>query len=614
MSKPRPYFIATVSTLFLFTAFAMLWFYACNRYGVLHYHEQIQLFRFDWLYFRSYLGRPGGLAEYLGTFLTQFYVCPVAGSVIIASILAGVALFFGSVCRACGSIERLFFIPFVPAVLLLMSFVNINFDMSAALGLLLTLAAFRWYLSLSPPARYFVGVIPVVILYSVTGGNALLLPAMILIFELTRADRSSERQPAKWSKYVYLLLLAAVSALLPWFARYAVYTVSLREAYFALTPANFLFPTIVNKALWISFPVLYLVWRLVAAKAGKWNFTPWKVIVPNCLAVAFMSACGAYSIHDHRSEMLHRMNFELQRNNWDAVTALSKDYPTKNRLVCYYTNIALAQSGQMPYSMFHYRQLGIAGLFLDWQLTYHSMWYLGEVYYRLGMIPEAEHCAFEALVSSPKEPNVPVLQRLAITCIVRRDSASACKYLGYFDRSLAYRKWARQQRAYLALAMSDTAFRIPATPIPARYDNFFINYQYPDRTLLRLLQSAPGHRMAFEYLMAYYMLQKDTERIKWCMDNFYGNFDYPNIPTHYEEALLVYQNSTQAGDEFYAQYPVSEAVRERFARYIKAFGAVQGGNKRSLEQLEKQFGNTYWYYVHFVETSTLRKKDEQNRY
>ena len=241
------------------------------------------------------------------------------------------------------------------------------------------------------------------------------------------------------------------------------------------------------------------------------------------------------------------------------------------------------------------------------------MWHIGEVYYRLGMIPEAEHCAFEALVSSPKEPNVQTLSRLALTNIVRRDSATAEKYISYFEQSLTYRKWARQQRSNLALAMVDAAFHVPGTPKPYHYRDFFITYQQPDYSLLKLLESNPKHRIAFEYLMAYWMLQKDVEQVKWCMDQFFENFDYPAIPTHYEEALIVYQNLMQEGDDFYMQYPVSQATRERFRHYAQAYKAAQG-NKRNLEQLQKQFGNTYWYYVHFIDPSTLRKKDEQDRY
>ena len=621
--------------LFTFAVFAALWFYYGNRYFVLYYHEQIQLFRFDWIYFRSYLGSPGGFSGYLGSFLTQFYYYPVAGSIMIAIVLTAVVLLFYSIYRSCGNAVPLFFISFIPAVLLMMSFGNINFYMSAAVGLLFALAGFRLYISLPLPlVRYGAGLALFAIIYFIAGGNALLFTVMILIFENSKIQRfkdskiqrfkNSKIQRFKdskiqrfWNpgifKFLNFGILLLLSVLLPWLAWRMIYTVPIGEAYFAQTPANFLFPTIASKAAWISIPVLYLILRLFANKINQWKLSLWKVLVSNCILVVAMTAVGAYSAYDRKADILNRMAFDLQHDQFDSVLALGKAYPNSNRLAIYLNNIALAESGQMPYRMFQFRQIGSAGLFLDWQQTYFSTWYLGEIYYRLGIIPEAEHCAFESLVSSPREPNAQVLQRLVITNIVRRDSITADKYLRYFDRSFAYRKWAQQQRMNLSLAMADTAFHLPGTPIPSRHGDFFMVYQQPDYTLTRLLEANPKHRLAFEYLMAYYMLQKNIEMVKWCMDEFYGNFDYPVLPVHFEEALMVYQNAVLAGDDFYLQYPVSRATRERFERYAQAFKIAQG-SKRNMEQLAKQFGNTYWYYVHFIEPYSLQKKDEKNRY
>jgi hypothetical protein len=221
------------------------------------------------------------------------------------------------------------------------------------------------------------------------------------------------------------------------------------------------------------------------------------------------------------------------------------------------------------------------------------------------MIPEAEHAAFEAFVSSPKEPNVQAIRRLALTNIIRRDSATACKYLLFLDHSLAYRQWAQQQRVHLVSAMADPAFHVPDTPVPYHNDDFFIDYQKPDYALFMLLQTNPKHRMAFEYLMAYLMLQKNFEQVKWCMDRYFGNFDYQGIPAHYEEVLLICKNLAKAGNEFFTQYPVSPATIERCNQYLQKYKIAQTG-KHNFELYEKQFGNTYWYYVHNIEPSPVQ--------
>jgi hypothetical protein len=234
------------------------------------------------------------------------------------------------------------------------------------------------------------------------------------------------------------------------------------------------------------------------------------------------------------------------------------------------------------------------------------MWYFSEIYYRLGVILPAEHCTFETMVLSQKELNARILQRLTLTNIARRDAATAEKYLRYLDHSLFYRKWALQQRTNLALAMADPDFHIPDTPVPVHCKDFFIPYQMPEYTLLMLLESNPKHRMAFEYLMAYSMLQRDLEKVKWCMDKFYGNFDDPAIPTHYEEALLLYKNVYEKGDDFFTQYPISNATHERYNSYMQAVKAAQL-NKRKFEQFQKQFSNTFWYYMNLIDPSTLKK-------
>jgi len=613
LPRSRKYFTTMRFTLFLFAVFAVVWFYVYNRYAVLYYQEQIQLFRFEKLYFLSYLDRPGGISKYIGAFLTQFYFYPLAGALILTTVLITVVLLFYHICRSCGNIRRLFFILFIPAVLLMTSFVNVFFDMSLALGIMFALAGFSWYIVLSKSVRYGAGMILLAAIYFIAGGNVLLLAALIIIFELTLS--SAFKTPT----FLYLLLLTGWTVLLPFLSRHLFYTVTMREAYFALTPANSYLPSIDSKLLWLSIPALYLVWRLIAnskiqVQTSKFQLFNHSIIqlfshsVIQLLLVSVMTLGCAYAMYNRRSNIINRMAFDLQNGNYKSVIAVGKDNPTNNRLVCYLTNIALYESGQMPYRMFHYKQMGTASLLLNWEFASSSIlvWFLGEVYYRLGMIPQAEHCAFESFVSSHKELDVKVLQRLTLTNIARRDSATADKYLQYLEHSLFYRDWARQQRINLNLAMADSTFHIPGMPIPVHCKDFFIPYQMPEFSLLMLLESNPKHRMAFEYLMAYCMLERDLKKVKWCMDNYYRNFDYPAIPTHYEEALLLYKNVYDSGPDFFTQYPISSATRDRYDRYMLAVNAARN-SKRKFEQFQKQFGNTFWYYMNLIDPKLLKK-------
>ena len=638
--------------LVLFGVFGFVWFLFFNRFAILYYQEQIQLFRFEKLYFLSFLDRPGGFSEYMGAFLTQFYFYPLAGAFILTTILITVVLLFHYICKSCGNIRKMFFISFIPAVLLMTSFANVFFDMSAALGILIVLAGFNWYIRTSFSIRYGAGIIMVTAIYFIAAGNALLLTVLILICELTDkrtpmtritqiyadntnnrnlsfSDNEQYKNPRKSAlsasfafKALYLLLLTSWAALLPWLSWRFLYTVTMHEAYFAITPATFFKPTIDILLLWLSIPVLYLVWRIIVLKCHcgldpqspnsrgycvKRNMTA-RIHILNYLLVAVMTAYCTKSLYNLRSNIINRMTFELQNSNYDSVLAIGRNNPTNNRLVCYLTNIALYESGQMPYRMFYYKQMGTAGLFLNWEYANSStlVWYLGEVYYRLGMILQAEHCAFESFVSSHKGLDAKVLQRLALTNIALRDSATADKYLQYLDHSLFYSEWSQQQHVNLSKAMADSTFHIPGMPIPVHSKDFFIPYQMPEYTMLMLLDSNPKHRMAFEYLMAYCMLERDLKKVKWCMDNYYRNFDFSEIPTHYEEAMLLYKNVYGIGPEFFSQYPISNATLERYDRYMQAVQAAKV-SKRKFEQFQKQFGNTFWYYMNLIDPASLKK-------
>ena len=601
----RKQFIIIGSIFLSFIIFVIIWFSYYSRFSIMYHQEQIQLFRFDKLYFNSYIIQPGGLIEYIGSFFTQFYYYPVIGSIIIGGIIASVFILFYSICKSVGSIEQVFCIPFISAITLFVYFLHTAFFLSYSLGLVLFLVLFWRYVKLQQQSRLPVGVVLFTILYLIAGGNAFLLLAMMIIFECFEKRYRF--------KYWYMLALVVWSVLLPYLALKLLYVITIREAYYASTPFISLSSTI-PKIAWLSIPALYLFWRLIAGKVSLLTMKSYKLIILNSLLIITITVYGSYSIYNRRLETISHIAYEIQNENWENVSILSKKFPDPNPFVCYFNNIALAESGQMPYRMFQYRQIGVAGLFLfDLQLNYLPLWYFSEIFYRLGITSEAERYAFSAMVGNPKEPNAQTLSRLVTTNIVRRDSAASVKYIGYLERSFAYRKLAQQQRENLSFAMADTSFHISGTPVPRRYSDFFGAHRHHENTLLMLLESNPTHRFAFEYLMAYYMLQKDIERTKRCFDNFFGNFNYPDIPIHYEEALILYQSAAQVGNDFYVRYPISNATIERFNRYVQALETAQT-SKLNFEHFTKQFDNTYWYYVHFAESSTTQQNGKQEIY
>ena len=70
--------------LSLLFALAVFLFWAVPYYSVMSYQEQLQMFLWDSDYFWERVSLPGGLSDWLGEFLVQFYFAPLVGAAILA--------------------------------------------------------------------------------------------------------------------------------------------------------------------------------------------------------------------------------------------------------------------------------------------------------------------------------------------------------------------------------------------------------------------------------------------------------------------------------------------------------------------------------------------------
>jgi hypothetical protein len=108
------------------------------------------------------------------------------------------------------------------------------------------------------------------------------------------------------------------------------------------------------------------------------------------------------------------------------------------------------------------------------------------------------------------------------------------------------------------------------------------------------------NRVAFEYLMAYYLLTAD-------LDNFVHYvrgariFNYSEIPTHYEEALVLAQKlkgAPLAIPDINGKQPRAETI-QRFERFNEQVALRSNDLQRAKIELVAEFGSTYWYYYTF---------------
>jgi hypothetical protein len=322
---------------------------------------------------------------------------------------------------------------------------------------------------------------------------------------------------------------------------------------------------------------------------------PWNLT--NMLASTFIFAFMGFGVYKYaynkRAEIMLGIDHHVQRAEWEKVLKLSDRYPDLNRLVIYYTNLALYKTGCMSNKMFSYPQIGVNGLRLRWEPN-SSSFFGGEIFYYLSYTNEAYRWAFEALVAKGLNPRS--LKRLVITSITNGDSAIAKKYIYQLNQTLFYRKWAQHYNTYLSdPELAEKDLEISRNRALLIHSDFFSNAN--SMNLDDLLFNHPENKMAYEYLMASLLLEKNLDEFARIILKI-KDYGYIKIPAHFEEALLFYnsyenKNIMPQGFSFRA-----ETVRS-FQDYATTYNTYANNRAAAAKELKKKYGKTYWYYLQF---------------
>lgn len=306
-----------------------------------------------------------------------------------------------------------------------------------------------------------------------------------------------------------------------------------------------------------------------------------KPMLISCLCVlVYGTGCFYFFIRQFniRERLMLLMDYHTQREEWDDVLQCSTHYRGNNYLHTYLTNLALYNTGRMPYDLFRYPQpFAARSLFFPWTGNSRESEYGGLIYAGLGYPNEAQRWTTEHMTVFGFTPSA--LQRLVLYNLSADRPRAAQRFANILDRSLFYKNL-------------PTPVPLPAiAPDTARAAHFInVDDLLPD--LLYACNHQPDNRMAFEYLMSYYLLNNQVVSF---VENLYRvrNFSYPELPVLYQEALMLYK--IKVSPEKYEELgiDVSEETKERFREYIRLYTAKDAVN------LKRKFGDTYWYYLHF---------------
>ena len=416
----------------------------------LHYQEQYQLFLFDSTYVWEIVRLPGGVADLLGRFSTQFFLYAWVGALIIAVLLSAIQL----LALRFMSGGWLYGLSFVPSFLLWLFLLDENALMGGIWAVLLTQLAVWGYVLLSKGRI----------------GRIVILATIPIIYWMVG--------PAWTGSHYY---------------RYPTVTPSLLYA------------------AWLSaivIPLLVFVFRKRISASKNSVVTACSF----ALVVAIMGTF-IWKNANFKAEKVMQYDFMARHQQWNRILETANAEKPNNQIGVTVQNLALAMHGVLLDQMFNYNQNGIAGLLPDVKEDATSPLPTAEAFYQLGMINVAQRTVFEAqeaILDFQKSGRC--YKRLAQTNLINGSYEVARKYLTALQKTLFYRDWADETLSLLgneaAIARHPEYGRLRRMA----YDNDYYFSDHVTPEMLRdLYFQNTDNGLAYQYLVAYYMLTGDRD-------------------------------------------------------------------------------------------------------
>lgn len=612
-AKPVPAWIgpALWAAYFVF-AYLLL---ALKHADYLRQWEQMSLFLPTGMYFDQCMQLPGGLLEWAGTYLVQFFYHPWLGAAIYATLST---LLIWLVYKALYLSRSWAPAAVVPSAMLLLAFLSQGYLVYSlrgpgmpytnligaivAVGSVLACRHIKcvyWRLALML-ALIGAG-------YPLFGFYGLLAAGFCVLYEVRYMVE--KRGAWRWISLGAVLLAIAAIALWPqaWH-RYAHTIVTPRQIFTSVLPVlqqtesegmdlkelnefKLILPYIV------AYGLMAVAIVLSAFKLLKANGRAWLLSAIGVYAVA-MSAMSIFKYDDDNFFMTVALSQALMDEDWaraQAVADANQDFvPTRLNVV--FTDIALMRQGTAGDRMFSYRT-GSAP-YVSTRST--SMRDCGAqlMSYHFGRIYNAYRWAMEYNVEYGTK--VAYLKMMAKTALLMGEYDLARKYLNTLAQTKYHKAWAEKRLAY-----ADQPELIGQDPEMAQIKRLM---QFRDHIggdggkmesyLLPILSSMTGG--TFEMLDLSLQCNLMQKQLDGFMARLQGGWPRDRrLPKHYQEAALLWSYLNHRS--LPADLQIDPELVKRYNFFNEqATRAVQNGQGQNADLFRPSFGDTYWFYFFFV--------------
>jgi hypothetical protein len=571
------------TVLFIFSG---LYFFMFGKH-ILFYQENYSMFIFSGEYFQQFSVKPGGLLEYAGNFISQVYFDKLSGSVALALVFTLLAIIFLNINKKLFS-NKLYSILFaiLPSCLLIIIQTNFNWLMYNNLGFISVALFFLFSISSEKKSRQLLVVFIFPFFFYLAGGYSWLFIGMTIIYCILKK---------KVLFPVFLIISAIVSLLLfkgvlflqP-YQKLIIYPFPLNEFLDSRLYLYLLYGFI------ILYPALLKIFNLIRIKEEySRTLSGYGVIAIFSLTFFIQSR-----LYDQQTVYLFRIEKLIYQQNWDGVIKLQESIQSPNMIAQYYYNIALSEKNKLCDRMFLGSQdFGTKTIMIPWDAGKSINQIFRGVYffYTIGLINEAHRWAFESMVVQGYTPeNIKLLIK---TDLINGHYKIAENYINILKRTLHYRSLANKYGAMLyhpELVQSDPELgeKIklqPRTDFPVRIKN-------PQSNIILLLKANPENKKAFEYKLAWYLLEKNIDGIVNEIVNL-KVMGYNRIPRHIEEAALFSEANSGPLPNDFGGLKIDPETYRRFSQYEAAMMFIQTSKNTGKPVLKEEIKRTFWYYL-----------------
>lgn len=573
---------------------AVVIFWSVPYMSGLCFQEQYQMFLFDIGYFLERIVLPGGLADYISEFLVQFYYMPVLGGTIIALLLMSIQAISWGLMKQYGmkAVFPGYLLSFVPSIVLWCAMGDQNLLLSFVVALsgalLMGWIHNRFHNRL---VKVVFELVSTALVYWFLGPVVFLYAALMIGDTLMKGKQNGHILSSLGYSACLLILTVAWILLTTQSLQYPLYRIFSGLNYYR-------YPGTVS-----PLPLGVMIWTVVVVFFGMvpdghaWIKKLQQSKVVMVLAYVLVIVASWFGIKASFDEMTYDLidyDFLVRTEQWDKIIEKAEKKPATTPLSVSCVNLALSQKGMLADRLFEFYQNGGEGLLPTFTRDMISPVSTAEIFFRLGMVNDAERYMFEAQEAIPNHRKSARLTRRIIECeIINGNYQVAAKLLRRLQKTLFYSNWANQMMALLGNEKAINRHPIygKLRKYREKKQDFLFSDREMDQMLGLLFLNDNHNRMAYEYLMCYELLQRDLEKFVqyYPLGRFVG---YDHIPRSFQEILIGNWMKTHS-DPRTIPYSVDAQNVNNTLNFIQLY--MQNPKNPQLGQ--QPYVSNAWHYV-----------------